>query len=142
MHYHVNNFKNSNHVKLLNFWRVVLLKFECKISKKSGALTCTHKKGTIVVDKVDLSKVEKQLKKIPKEIIVRLIKWIHTVEEFSLYEARKVKGYHDESLQGIRQGQRSVRLGIKWRAIYTQSQAGVINIVMIEEVTLHDYRKK
>lgn len=68
--------------------------------------------------------------------------WIRTVEEFGLVEARKVKGYHDEPLKGIRDGQRSVRLGIKWRAIYKQSKADELNIVVIEEVTPHDYRTK
>ena len=94
------------------------------------------------MDRVDLSKVEKQLKKIPKEIVFRMMRWIRTIEEFALNEARKVKGYHDEPLRGLRQGQRSVRLGIKWRATYTQSKNGEINIVMVEEVTPHDYRTK
>ena len=94
------------------------------------------------MDRVDLSKVEKQLRKIPQEIIFRLMRWIRTVEEFGLNEAKKVKGYHDEPLKGLRQGQRSVRLGIKWRAIYTQSKNGEINILMVEEVTPHDYRTK
>jgi proteic killer suppression protein len=94
------------------------------------------------MDKVDLSKVEKKLKKVPQEIIFRLMRWIRTIEEFGLSEARRVKGYHDEPLKGLRQGQRSVRLGIKWRAIYTQSVSGEINIVIVEEVTPHDYRTK
>jgi proteic killer suppression protein len=93
-------------------------------------------------NKVDLSKVEKSLKRVPQEIVIRLMKWIRTVEEFGLSEARRVKGYHDEPLKGLRYGQRSIRLGIKWRAIYTQSMAKEINIVMIEEITPHDYRTK
>ncbi|MFZ4404955.1 MAG: hypothetical protein ACOYOK_12700 [Pseudobdellovibrionaceae bacterium] len=44
------------------------------------------------MDRVDLSKVEKQLKKIPKEIIVRLMRWIRTTEEFGLNEASKSVG--------------------------------------------------
>lgn len=63
------------------------------------------------MDKVDLSKVEKQLKKVPQEILIRLMRWLRTIEEFGLGEARKVKGYHDETLKGLRAGQRSVRLG-------------------------------
>lgn len=43
------------------------------------------------MDRVDLSKVEKQLKKVPKEIILRLMRWIRTIEEFGLNESRKVK---------------------------------------------------
>jgi toxin HigB-1 len=94
------------------------------------------------MNRVDLSKVHKHLKKVPHEIILRLQRWIRTVEEFGLAEARKVKGYHDEPLKGERQGERSVRLGIKWRAIYTEDKTGEINLVIIEEVTPHDYRKK
>ncbi len=70
------------------------------------------------------------------------MRWILTIEEFGLNEARKVKGYHDEPLMGLRQGQRSVRLGIKWRTIYTLSKTGALNIVKVEEVTPHEYRKK
>ena len=44
------------------------------------------------MNRVDLSKVHKQLKKVPHEIILRLQRWIRTVEEFGLIEARKVKG--------------------------------------------------
>ena len=62
------------------------------------------------MDRVDLSKVEKQLKKVPPEIVFRLMRWIRTIEEFGLNEARKVKGYRDEPLKGLRLGQRSVRL--------------------------------
>jgi len=94
------------------------------------------------MDRVDLSKVEKKLKKVPQEIIFRLMRWIRTIEEFGLSEARKIQGYHDEDLKGIRQGQRSVRLGIKWRAIYKLSKSGELNLIKIEEVTPHDYRTK
>lgn len=56
------------------------------------------------MDRVDLSKVEKQLKKVPQEIVFRLMRWIRTIEEFGLNEARKVKGYHDEPLKGFKAG--------------------------------------
>lgn len=91
---------------------------------------------------VDLTRIEKQLRKVPQEIIVRLTRWVRTIEEFGLLEARKVKGYHDEPLKGQRQGHRSVRLGIKWRAIYLLSKFGEVNLITIEEVTPHDYRTK
>ncbi|MBC7466223.1 MAG: hypothetical protein H7256_09530 [Bdellovibrio sp.] len=53
------------------------------------------------MNKVDLSKVEKQLKRIPQEIVFRLMRWVRTIEEFGLNESRKVKGYHDEPLKGV-----------------------------------------
>ncbi|PWU15741.1 MAG: hypothetical protein C5B49_11460 [Bdellovibrio sp.] len=91
---------------------------------------------------VDLSRVEKQLRKIPNEIVARLQRWARTVEEFGLPEARKVKGYHDEPLHGQRRGQRSIRLGIKWRAIYGESESDELIMVIVEEITPHDYRTK
>lgn len=94
------------------------------------------------MDRVDLSKIEKQLKKVPHEIVIRLMRWIRTIEEFGMNEARKVKGYHDEPLKGLRRVQRSARLGRKWRVIYTQAKSGEINIIIVEEVTSHDYRTK
>ncbi len=95
------------------------------------------------MDVVDFSKVEKQLKKIPEEIVFRLMRWTRTIQEFGLSEARKVKGYHGEPLKGcLRQGQRSVRLGIKWRAVYSLLKTNEFNIIKIAEVTPHDYRTK
>ena len=52
---------------------------------------------------------------------------------------RKNKGYHDESLKGKRKGQRSVRLSRSWRAIYREEKEGTINLIIVEEVTKHDY---
>lgn len=40
------------------------------------------------MDRVDLSKVEKQLKKIPQEIVIRLMRWVRTVEEVTPHDYR------------------------------------------------------
>lgn len=84
------------------------------------------------------AKAHKDLKKVPLPIVIKLEAWIEDVGERGLIEVRKVKGYHDEPLKGKRLGQRSIRLNIAYRAIYT-IKAGVVSFVEIQEVNKHDY---
>lgn len=57
----------------------------------------------------------------------------------ALKDLKKVPGYHEEPLKGKRKRQRSIRLNIAYRAIYTESKKGVINFVEIQEINKHDY---
>jgi len=82
--------------------------------------------------------VKKNLYKIPLPIKNKLFTWVAAVEERGLNEVRKIPGYHDEPLKGVRQGQRSIRLNKQWRAIYRVINKK-IEFVLIEEVTPHDY---
>ncbi len=89
--------------------------------------------------KVEFIKVQKDLKKLPQHVVIKLLAWAKDVEEYGLLEVRKVPGYHDEPLKGQRQGQRSIRLSKAYRAIYTLDSQGTIKIVFIDEVNKHDY---
>lgn len=91
------------------------------------------------MDIVDLSPVAKKLKKVPKDIIKRLQRWIFYVESQGLLETRKIPGFHDEPLKGKWKGYRSVRLGRTWRAIYLHKKNGSVNIAIVEEVNPHEY---
>lgn len=91
------------------------------------------------LDVVDFSSVEKQLKRLPKEIIKRLQRWSMYVEYIGIIETRKIPGFHDEPLKGKWKGYRSVRLGHKWRAIYKYDKDHTVNIIKIKKVTAHDY---
>lgn len=82
---------------------------------------------------------KRQLQKVPFYIRERLKLWIEAVEIDGLYEVRKIPGYHDEPLHGIREGQRSIRLNRSYRAIYVIEQDESIRFVSIEEVHKHDY---
>lgn len=88
---------------------------------------------------VDLSKVKKQLKKVPVEVRIKFQQWVLFIEQKSLFQAQKFPGFRDHSLKGNRKGQRSVYLTKKWRAIYTIGKNEEISIVFVEEVTPHDY---
>lgn len=87
------------------------------------------------------SRAEKDLKRLPANIITKLIIWVETIERIGLRKTRKLKGYHDEPLKGKRQGQRSVRLNKAYRAIYQERKCGEIELNFIEilEVNKHDY---
>jgi proteic killer suppression protein len=100
-------------------------------------LTSTPKRRTL--DKVNFSAVEKQLKKLPHFVVLKLAAWARSVELKGLREIRKITGYHDEPLKGDRQGQRSIRLSKGYRAIYVERNEGHVNLVIIEEVNKHAY---
>ena len=71
-------------------------------------------------NKVVFDKVEKDIKKVPHYILTKLRRWAEQVEQLGLREVSKAKGWHDEPLRGKRRGQRSIRLSISYRAIYTK----------------------
>lgn len=89
---------------------------------------------------VRLSKnAEKNLKKIPLFIAIKLEAWIEAIGYSGLSEIRKISGYHDEPLKGKRKGQRSIRLNKKYRAIYTVNKDIMIDYVEVQEINKHDY---
>lgn len=85
------------------------------------------------------TKALKDLKKVPLPIALKLQAWIEAVGHNGLNEIRKISGYHDEPLKGKRKGQRSIRLNIAYRAIYTVNKKGIISFVEIQEVNKHEY---
>jgi proteic killer suppression protein len=89
---------------------------------------------------VELTKqAVKDLKKVPTHIKSKLLLWVDSVEKLGIYEVRKSIGYHDEPLSGQRKGQRSIRLSKGYRAIYSMSKSGAMEIVSVEEVNKHEY---
>lgn len=84
-------------------------------------------------------KVKKDIKKLPIPIVIKLATWIEAVQKDGLTEIRKISGYHDEPLQGIRFGQRSIRLNRSYRAIYVIRKNVRIDFLEVLEVNKHDY---
>jgi proteic killer suppression protein len=90
--------------------------------------------------KVILTKpAEDDLLKVPLHIVRKLQGWIDNVENSGLREVRKIRGYHDEPLEGKRAGQRSIRLSKAYRAIYVIGKEGKVEIAKVLEVNKHDY---
>ena len=85
-------------------------------------------------------KLSRKFVKIPVEVLKRYEKWKDIVYLSGPKGLREIKGFHDESLSGKRQGQRSSRLGLQYRVIYRVKGQEVI--VEVIDVTAHDYRTR
>jgi proteic killer suppression protein len=87
-------------------------------------------------------RVEKQLERIPSYIRDKFYYWVDMVEKYSISEARKVKGFHDEPLKGCLSGRRSVRLNRAYRLIYRFIGEKIeIQKIEVLEITKHEYKK-
>lgn len=95
----------------------------------------TKNKALITYSKL----AEKELRKLPLNIIESLSYWVEIVSKMGLSEVRKISGYHDEPLKGERKGQRSIRLNKAYRAIYIQHENEEIELIEIIEVNKHKY---
>ena len=84
-------------------------------------------------------KVEKQLSKVPEHIQRKFRAWAQAVEEDGLPVVRRLPGFHDEPLKGVRTGQRSIRLNRAYRAIYVERSNDDIELVDVIEVNKHEY---
>lgn len=82
----------------------------------------------------------RELKRVPKHIVVSLQGWIESVKVDGLAQTRKIPGYHDEPIKGKeRAGQRSIRLNKAWRAFYRIDESGMLHFIEIIEVNKHEY---
>lgn len=90
--------------------------------------------------RVEISRLcVKQLRKVPQHVVVKLLGWVRLVEMQGLEEARRIPGFHDEPLRGKLRGRRSIRLSRSYRAIYRIDADGRVEVVIVEEVTRHEY---
>jgi proteic killer suppression protein len=99
-----------------------------------------YKGAPAVIRRVLLTRTAgKQLRKVPRHVATKLLEWIDLVEEKGLDEARRIPGYHDESLRGDREGQRSIRLSRSYRAVYVIVGWEGAHGVRVEEGSKHEY---
>ncbi|MGI9548536.1 MAG: type II toxin-antitoxin system mRNA interferase toxin, RelE/StbE family [Bdellovibrionales bacterium] len=88
--------------------------------------------------KVFLKKqIQKDLKKLPRYIVVSLDKWIRIIDEEGYENIKKIKGYKDHALKGNRKNQRSSYLSKSYRVIYQVTKEDI----EILEVNKHEYKK-
>ena len=85
------------------------------------------------------ARAKKQLLKVPVYVASKLKAWVQLVEARGVESVRELPGYHDEGLKGARQGQRSIRLSLSYRAIYDIRIAEGREFVNIVEVSKHAY---
>jgi proteic killer suppression protein len=93
-----------------------------------------------VIRRVELSKeVVRQLRRVPRHIVTKLLAWVDDVEARGLEEVRKVPGFNDHPLKGTLEGKRAIRLSRQWRAVYVVKAEMQVEFVLVEEVHPHDY---
>ena len=85
-------------------------------------------------------RVTRRLSSVPDQILKRYEKWKDIVRISGPPGLRLIKGFHDEALRGEWKGCRSSRLGLQYRVIYKIEADEVL--VLVLDVTAHDYRKK
>ncbi len=80
----------------------------------------------------------KSLRRVPRPILDKFQSWVEAIELEGLLKVRKLPGFHDEPLKGIRKGQRSVRLNRSYRVIYIV-KGNNIEFIEVLEVNNHEY---
>jgi addiction module RelE/StbE family toxin len=91
-------------------------------------------------DVYEHKRVDRQLKRLPKDVLKRYEKWKDIVTISGPQGLRLIKGFHDEALFGKWKGHRSSRLSLQFRVFYRVEGEQVL--VEVVSITAHDYRKK
>ncbi len=84
--------------------------------------------------------LNRRLKKLPQEILKRYEKWKDIVQFSGPSGLKLIRGFNDEALRGEWKGHRSSRLGEQYRVIYKLEKTRFL--VMVVDLTAHDYRRK
>lgn len=77
---------------------------------------------------------------MPKQVLKRYEKWKDIVHLSGPAGLRLIRGLNDEPLRGEWKGHRSSRLGDQYRVIYKIESNRLL--VMVIDLTAHDYRRK
>ncbi len=85
-------------------------------------------------------RVSKSLKSVSIDVLKKYEKWKDIVMISGPQGLKRIKGFRDEALSGDWKGYRSSRLNLQYRVIYKVEEDKVL--VMVEDVTAHDYRRK
>lgn len=81
--------------------------------------------------------IEKSSRKLPLEVLKKYELWKSIIFRHGPNKLREFPGFHDEKLRGDRAGQRSSRLNLQYRVIYTVKKEMVT--VFVLEITPHNY---
>lgn len=81
--------------------------------------------------------IPKICRKLPAVVLKKYELWKNLVFRHGPGILGQFPGFHDEKLRGEREGQRSSRLSLQYRVIYTVEHEVVT--VYVLEITPHDY---
>ncbi len=81
--------------------------------------------------------ITKVCRKLPETVTKKYELWKDIIYRHGPDKLKEFPGFHDEKLKGERSGQRSSRLSLQYRVIYTVERD--IVTVFVLEITPHDY---
>ncbi len=81
--------------------------------------------------------IAKLCRKLPDAVVKKYELWKDIVFRHGPEKLKEFPGFHDEKLTGDREGQRSSRLSLQYRVIYTVERD--IVTVFVLEITPHKY---
>ena len=82
-------------------------------------------------------KLDKVIAKLPLQVVKKYELWKDIVFRHGPGKLREFPGFHDEKLKGDLEGQRSSRLNIQYRVIYSVEKE-VVSVYVID-ITPHKY---
>jgi len=82
-------------------------------------------------------KLDKVIAKLPLQVVKKNELWKNIVFRHGPDKLREFPGFHDEKLKGDLEGQRSSRLNIQYRVIYSIEKE-VVSVYVID-ITPHKY---
>ncbi len=81
--------------------------------------------------------IRKRCARAPAAVVRKYELWKNIVFRHGPEKLREFPGFHDEKLKGRRKGERSSRLSLQYRVIYTVDRNAVT--VFVLEITPHKY---
>ncbi len=81
--------------------------------------------------------IARTCKKLPVRVVKKYELWKDIVFRHGPDKLREFPGFHDEKLKGDRAGQRSSRLSLQYRVIYTVEKE--IVTVKVIDINAHNY---
>lgn len=87
-----------------------------------------------ILEHRDISKI---CRKLPEAVLKKYELWKDIVYRHGPEKLKEFPGFHDEKLKGERAGQRSWRLSLQYRIIYSVERE--IITVYVLEITPHNY---
>ncbi|MBM4310148.1 MAG: type II toxin-antitoxin system mRNA interferase toxin, RelE/StbE family [Deltaproteobacteria bacterium] len=83
------------------------------------------------------SSLDKTIRKLPVQVVKKYELWKDIVFRHGPDKLREFPGFHDEHLKGELKGQRSSRLNIQYRVIYS-IEKDIVTVYVID-ITPHQY---
>lgn len=81
--------------------------------------------------------IGKTCRKLPEAVVKKYELWKNIVFRHGPEKLKEFPGFHDEKLKGARAGERSSRLNLQYRVIYTVERD--IVTVFVLEIMPHNY---